>query len=78
MRILVIITENKIFASLYDTIFFESNFNNKKEKDIAINEAKSIAFDYCASYSVGEFYCDTVTIEKDMNNQEILQYLNSN
>tara|TARA_R110000868_G_scaffold9795_1_gene48212 strand:- start:11298 stop:11531 length:234 start_codon:yes stop_codon:yes gene_type:complete len=75
-RVLVITTDNEVYATYVETICFKEQFTNEQERDEAIQRAKSTAFSYALGF--GHVYVNQIYLQGISTDQEIFNYLATN
>lgn len=74
-KVLVIITDNIVYATYEETICFVQKYSNESEKDEVVLRAKATAFSYACSF--GFVYVDTITLSGNLTDQDIFNYLSN-
>jgi hypothetical protein len=72
-NVLVITTDDKVYATYVETICFEEHFKDQGERREAIQKAKSIAFDYALGF--GYVYVNQIDLQGSLTDQDIFNYL---
>ena len=72
-NVLVITTDDKVYATYVETICFEDCFRDEQERREAIQKAKSIAFDYALGF--GHVYVNQIDLQGSLTDQDIFNYL---
>ena len=73
-KVLVIITDDKVYSTYVETICFVEEYSDEAEQEEAIVRAKCTAFSYACSF--GFVYVDTIVIDGKLTNDDIFDYLN--
>ena len=74
-KVLVIITDDKVYSTYVETICFVQKYSNDAEKDEAVLQAKATAFSYACGF--GFVYVDTITLSGNLTDQDIFNYLSN-
>jgi hypothetical protein len=72
-NILVIITDNKVYATYVKTICFTEQFTDEQEKEEVMQRAKATAFNYALGF--GNVYVNQITLQGSLTDQDIFDYL---
>lgn len=75
MNILIINSQNAIYAAYDQTICFKAPYDSYETQEVALINAKATAFGYaCTGCKVS---CNTVVLDKNTNDDDIFSYLQS-
>lgn len=74
-KVLVIITDDKVYSTYVETICFVQNYSNEAEKDEAVLQVKARAFSYACTF--GFVYVDIITLSGNLTDQDIFNYLSN-
>jgi hypothetical protein len=72
-KVLVIITDDKVYSTYVETICFVQKYSNEAEKDEAVLQARATAFSYACTF--GYVYVNTITFYRSLTDQDIFKYL---
>ena len=72
-KVLVIITDDKVYSTYVETICFVQKYSNEAEKDEAVLQAKATAFSYACGF--GFVYVNKITLSGNLTDQDIFKYL---
>jgi len=73
-KVLVIITDDKVYSTYVETICFMEEYSDESGREEATIRAKSSAFSYACTF--GFVYVDTIVLEGKLTNDDIFDYLN--
>ena len=72
-RVLVITTDDKVYATYVETICFKEHFTNQGEREEAIQRAKATAFGYALGFCY--VYVNQIDLQGSLTDQDIFRYL---
>jgi ribonucleotide reductase beta subunit family protein with ferritin-like domain len=72
-NILVIITDNKVYATYVKTICFKEHYTNEEQKEKAIKQAQSSAFCYALGFV--NVYVKQIFLQGSLTDEDIFNYL---
>lgn len=72
-KVLVIITDDKVYSTYVKTICFREGYSDEAEKEGAVIRAKASAFDYACGF--GSVYVDTIILDGNLTDDDIFDYL---
>jgi ribonucleotide reductase beta subunit family protein with ferritin-like domain len=72
-KVLVIITDDKVYSTYVETICFTQKYSNEAERQEAVLKARASAFSYACTF--GSVYVDTITLQGSLTDQDIFKYL---
>ena len=72
-NILVIITNDKVYATYVKTICFKESFTNEQEREEVTQRAKVTAFNYALNFC--NVYVNQINLEGSLTDQDIFDYL---
>jgi hypothetical protein len=72
-NVLVIITDDAVYATYVETICFKKHFTNEGERDEAITTAQSLAFSYAVGF--GWVYVNQVNLKGSLTDKDIFEFL---
>ena len=73
-NVLVIITDDAVYATYNTTICYKENFTNEGERAEAIKTAQSSAFSYAVGF--GLVYVDRLEMSGSLTDEDIFEFLN--
>ena len=72
-NVLVIITDDKVYATYVKTICFKEHYTNEEQKNDVIKQAQSTAF--CYALGFGKVYVNQIVLQGSLTDQDIFNYL---
>ena len=72
-NILVITTDDKVYATYVKTICFKKHFSDEGERDKAIIQAQSSAFSYALGF--GKVFVNQINLTGSLTDQDIFKFL---
>jgi len=72
-NILVITTDDKVYATYVKTICFKEHFTNEGERSEAIIQAQSVAFSYALGF--GRVFVNRIDLRGSLTDQDIFEFL---